>query len=188
MGMIESAEMNRDAMDTDDPRNILRPIHLAAFPELNPNPIIERDSSGTTTYVNSAAKQIFPDIQQTGKAHPYLIDIGIIESELRQKEIKLHVREIEIDGVWYQQSIYIVPGVGLVSIFGVDITALKQAEESLVDSRNRLKAILESSLDAVILIDGEGIISYLNPRAERTFGYTRDEAIGRKLHEFLVSN
>jgi PAS domain S-box-containing protein len=173
-------------MDMSGPKNKRRSISLAAFPELNPNPIIEVDSSGAITYINAAAKRLFPDFEETGAAS-YLVDIEMIASGLRQKEDKLHVREIRIGRLWYQQSIFVIPGVDIISIFGVDVTKLKQAEELLLDDRNRLNAILESSMDAVILIDGEGVISYFNPGAENMFGYTKDEVIGRRLHDLLVS-
>jgi two-component system sensor histidine kinase/response regulator len=36
------------------------------------------------------------------------------------------------------------------------------------------------------MMDSEGLISYWNPAAERIFGYSRNEAIGRNLHAFIV--
>jgi PAS domain S-box-containing protein len=50
----------------------------------------------------------------------------------------------------------------------------------------RHRAILETALDCIITIDASGRVVELNPAAERTFGLTRAEAIGRDLVELIV--
>ncbi len=47
-------------------------------------------------------------------------------------------------------------------------------------------ASTEASLDCVITIDGDGIVTDWNRAARRTFGYRRDEAIGQELAELIV--
>ena len=41
--------------------------------------------------------------------------------------------------------------------------------------------VVDSALDAIILMDAEGRVVEFNPAAERMFGYSRDEATGRLL-------
>ncbi len=50
----------------------------------------------------------------------------------------------------------------------------------------RLHAYLEAALDCVIMADASGHVVEFNPAAERTFGYTREEALGRTLAELIV--
>jgi PAS domain S-box-containing protein len=50
----------------------------------------------------------------------------------------------------------------------------------------RLRAYLEAALDCVIMADASGRVVEFNPAAERTFGYSRDEALGRTLAELIV--
>ncbi|BES69465.1 hypothetical protein RE428_04830 [Marinobacter nanhaiticus D15-8W] len=45
--------------------------------------------------------------------------------------------------------------------------------------------LLESAVDGIITIDERGIIKSFNSSAERLFGYTRDEVIGRKINMLM---
>jgi len=62
----------------------------------------------------------------------------------------------------------------------------KRAETSLRDSEARKSAILETALDCIIGMDHEGIVTEFNPAAERTFGYSRAEVLGRSLADFII--
>lgn len=62
----------------------------------------------------------------------------------------------------------------------------RQAEEDLRSSELRKGAILESALDSIITIDFEGRVVEFNPAAERTFGYRREETLGKELAALIV--
>jgi PAS domain S-box-containing protein len=49
-----------------------------------------------------------------------------------------------------------------------------------------LRAYLDAALDCVIIADASGRVVEFNPAAERTFGYTREETLGRTLAELIV--
>jgi PAS domain S-box-containing protein len=49
-----------------------------------------------------------------------------------------------------------------------------------------VSAYFEAALDCVVIADASGCIVEFNPAAERTFGYSREQAIGRKLAELIV--
>jgi PAS domain S-box-containing protein len=53
-------------------------------------------------------------------------------------------------------------------------------------SDGRASAYFEAALDCVIIADASGRVVEFNPAAERTFGYTRDEALGRTMAELIV--
>jgi len=64
----------------------------------------------------------------------------------------------------------------------VDITERREAEQRIRDSEARYRdiaAIVESSEDAVLAMNLDGIITSWNQGAERLFGHTAREAIGR---------
>jgi PAS domain S-box-containing protein len=57
--------------------------------------------------------------------------------------------------------------------------------ERLRDARAK-QAILDSALDAIVTIDGEGTVVEFNPAAEAMFGYAKSDAVGRKLADLIV--
>ena len=67
-----------------------------------------------------------------------------------------------------------------------DITERQQAEKALRESEARKRAILESALDCIITMDHAGLVVDWNPAAERTFGYRREEAIGKEMAELII--
>ena len=55
-----------------------------------------------------------------------------------------------------------------------------------IESDQRVSAYFEAALDCVIMADASGRMVEFNPAAERTFGYSRDEALGRTIAELIV--
>lgn len=60
-----------------------------------------------------------------------------------------------------------------------DITNLKRAEEELAEEKERLNVTLRAISDGVISTDAVGVVTFINPAAERLTGWKADEAIGR---------
>ena len=58
------------------------------------------------------------------------------------------------------------------------------SETRAAEERHRL--IVDSALDAVITMDERGVITDWNPQAERTFGWSAQEALGRDLAEIII--
>ncbi|HVL32219.1 MAG TPA: GAF domain-containing protein, partial [Actinomycetota bacterium] len=59
-------------------------------------------------------------------------------------------------------------------------------QEALRESEARHRTVLESALDSVVMMDGEGRLLEFSPAAERTFGYRREDVIGRPVADLLV--
>ncbi|GAB4268811.1 MAG: hypothetical protein Kow0065_19120 [Methylomicrobium sp.] len=67
-----------------------------------------------------------------------------------------------------------------------DITARKQFEDALIESEKRTRLIIETALNAIIIMDAYGIITDWNQRAEQVFGWSRVEAIGKNAAMLIV--
>ena len=66
-----------------------------------------------------------------------------------------------------------------------DITERKKTEKALLDSEARLKALSDASFEAIFFSE-KGVCLDQNKTAERIFGYTHAEAIGRHGTEWIV--
>ena len=67
-----------------------------------------------------------------------------------------------------------------------DMTERKQIEVTLRESEEWNRSIVASAHDAFISIDTDGKVKDWNRQAEMTFGWTREEALGRFLHETII--
>jgi len=68
-----------------------------------------------------------------------------------------------------------------------DLTLRSAIEDALRKSEERVRSIVESAVDAIIVIDERGSIEAFNPSAERLFGYSFDEVVGRNVNMLMPS-
>lgn len=65
---------------------------------------------------------------------------------------------------------------------------MRQQHESEMHESEMLKqAIMETALDSIITIDRRGVIIEFNPTAEQTFGYNRQEALGKVFADLIFN-
>ncbi|RYZ26612.1 MAG: PAS domain S-box protein, partial [Sphingobacteriales bacterium] len=69
-----------------------------------------------------------------------------------------------------------------------DLTQHYSLKNALRESEELYRSVIDSSLDAVVVIDEAGTIVDWNTQATAIFGYTRAEALGKNLDELLLQN
>ena len=116
---------------------------LASFPELFSDPIIEIDFNGNITYLNPAALKRFPTLKQDKLNHPILSGIVSLVSLVKTGTKVPIVREVEIDGKNFEQSIHLISASQLVRCYVSDITPRKQAERILKQAHEELESRVE---------------------------------------------
>ena len=88
----------------------------------------------------------------------------------------------------YLGNVYLV--VASVQALGEARSRGTTIERALADffrkSETHYKALVEMAADSIIAIDRKGKIILMNPTAENTFGYGREEAAGQSLAELIV--
>jgi len=158
-----------------------RIAHLASFPELNANPIIESDLEGKITYANPAAQKQCLMPRETGKRHPLLEDWPSVIASLKTGPERSTVREVENDGRVFLQRIHYLSDLGVIRSYFTDITERKLAEEVL--RQRQSETVLATMADFVPQIvwmctsDGSNV--YFNHRWVEYTGLTLEESYGR---------
>jgi len=190
----------RDITTRKHAEDALREINqrFSATYELAPVGIVE--SSPECKYING--NEQFSVI--TGYDKKELSELSIQEIthaedfptdfELHQKLVggeipfyQIEKRYVRKDGsiVWcdlFRSAVRDAQGKTLYTIGAVsDITTRKQAEEALRESEESYRILAETASDAIIRIDENSTIQFVNTATERIFGYSPQEMVGQSL-------
>jgi len=90
--------------------------------------------------------------------------------------------------VWDRYRTLIIAGISVCVIQALLILGLlanrrnrRRAELSLVESRNRLRAVLDTAVEGIITINDRGIVESVNLATEKIFGYSAAEMVGQNV-------
>lgn len=109
--------------------------HLASFPKLDPNPIIEIDFSLNLTFANRAARNVLRGLCGERGLNEFLPkDINIILKRLQKNKKRPIYREIGVGSEYFAETIYLTPQYNVARIYAVNITRHKMAEERIIYS------------------------------------------------------
>ncbi len=121
-----------------------------------------------------------------GQAHTPIIFLTAFSDDLRSAEAYAH------GAVDFIQT-PVVPAIlrAKVKVFADFVRMTeelnRQKQQAVIrESVDRLRLILDSSLDAVVAIDEQGKITGWNPQAEAVFGWSREEALGKMLADLII--
>lgn len=123
-------------------------------------------------------------------------DFGKLEEQTRKRmrnetsryELRMYRRDGESMAVQITASPLRRKDGGFAGTLGVvvNINERKRIEEALRNSEKRFRAIVDSAREAIVMADDEEKISLFNPAAEKMFGYSRKEAVGKPMLLSLV--
>jgi PAS domain S-box-containing protein len=175
----------------------LAPYWLAAIIESADDAIVSKTLDGVITSWNQGAERIFgyTAAEVIGKPITILIpedhpdEEPAILARLRRGERIEHYETVRVrkDGRLVDISLTVSPirgpGGRIIGASKVarDITERKRAEVMLREQAE----VIRQAYDAIFLRDSANLITLWNRGAERTYGYTQEEALGRSPHELL---
>ncbi|MFH2028447.1 MAG: PAS domain-containing protein [Nanoarchaeota archaeon] len=68
---------------------------------------------------------------------------------------------------------------------GIDITERKKAEKEIKESEKKFRNLYENSVDFLLSFDKKGSVIDVNKTMLDTFGYTKEEVIGKRFKDFV---
>jgi PAS domain S-box-containing protein len=128
----------------------------------------------------------FPDVEKTFRFGVFLLEGAIVtwltwsrqraEEALRREHGNLELLVRERTARLTQANL----------VLEEEITQRKRFGQALQASEEQARLIVDTAYDAFVAINGEGVITDWNRRSELTFGWSREEALGRTLAETIV--
>jgi PAS domain S-box-containing protein len=172
-----------------------------------PDPVIVTDGTGTIVAANSLVGKFFgyTKEQLIGKSFDKLDFINEKYKKLLAKnanrtessnfspyEISVTLKSGDVRCLEIKSNRIRSKGRQLDLVFFRDVTERSQNQKHLqADLHNieeKFQGIANSVKDPIILVNEQAKITYWNPAAEKTFGYSSSEVIGKQIHELIVPN
>ena len=170
---------------------------LAAIVSSSDDAIITKTLEGTVTSWNAGASGIFGHSadEMIGQSIFQIVPPELLEEQkqiLKRLSRGERLRRFETvrlakDGRRVDVSLTVSPlfdksgHIVGASKIARDITEPKSADRALREGAARLRALIETAVDGVIVIDAHCVIHVFNPACEKLFGYSADEVMGKNV-------
>jgi PAS domain S-box-containing protein len=153
--------------------------HIASFPQLNPDLILEVDLSGTVLFANPGMNNA---LIRMGLSDPLIfIPSGCLDqlNRARPSGMVQWKKEITIDGRSFGETLYYAPEFDALRIYASDITERRDAELALRQSEERFRLLIQNASDLIRILDPDRRILFESPSSERILGYPQGSLIGK---------
>src|SRR2546423_5665550 len=189
-------------MSTDDSLNTLNQISRV-IAETASDAIITIDDHSTILFVNRATENIFGYGREELIGHSltmlmpeYLRHVhhASLARYLETGERHISWEAVRLPGLHKDGSDlhlelsfgeFVEDGKHFFTGIARDIADRKQAEETLRQSEEQFRSLIENATDVITVLDREGIRQYVSPSIERSIGYQPEELVGKDPFELL---
>jgi len=171
-----------------------------------PNVLWKTSENGNTIFISSNIKNIYgyspEEIYKNGKdtwlnrIHPD--DLQKVETSFKKLfdeginfEVEYRIKRKDNKWIWLHDKANVVNEEnGIRYSYGVfsDVTDKKKGEEELKESERKYKFLVDSSQEAIFIINKTGKILFTNPYSLKSTGYKEDEIIGKRINNFLTKD
>ena len=160
--------------------------------------ILVSDPKGVLVQVSPSAEAILGYLPEEMIGHSAIEficrdDLDSTREEMRAARRGLHTRNFDCRYVHKDGRIVTLSWMGTWSepvrrhfFIGRDMTESRLAQETLRESEQLARGIVDTALDGFVQIDEDGTIADWNSQAEKIFGWSRSEALGKTLSELVI--
>ena len=198
--IIGASRIGRDITETKKTREALtREIEeRQRIFETSQDLILVTDTQGVLVQVSPSSKAILGYAAEEMIGHSsirfiYSDDLNNTRDEMRAARRKNHTRNFDTRFIHSNGRIVTLSWMGAWSepvrrhfFIGRDMTESRIAQEALRESEQLARGIIDTALDAFVQMKEDGIISDWNSQAETMFGWSRSEALGKRLSELII--
>jgi PAS domain S-box-containing protein len=159
--------------------------HLASFPALNPNPVLEIDRSGKVTFANDTTRSVLRDqgLEDTDASRFLPGNLDVVLERLGQGEGGTFEREVRMGRRTFAETLYLTPQFGTVRIYGYDITERKAFEAALTEREEQLRLFIEHAPVSLAMFDREMRYLSVSLRWMSEYGLGDRGIIGRSHYD-----
>lgn len=175
--------------------------HLAAIVESSEDAIFSHTLDGAIQTWNPAAERLYGYSAQEIKGQPiFLLAPSDRAGELRdilkriqqgERTVSFETMRVRKDGSRVAVSVSIAPvrdAAGRIIVAAKidrDITERKQTEQSLRQSEERYRLIVETAAEGIKILDRDSRITFINSRGAALLGCSVEEVLHRSLFDFV---
>jgi PAS domain S-box-containing protein len=156
--------------------------------------LLDRDGMVSIWSVSAERMTGYGARQMLGRSFAQIHPPEAVAAGQPQRELELAAAGVRVgefarrraDGsrYWVEREMTVLrdgPEVHGFAVVERDVTTRRHTEQQRQDSTLRLKAIVDTAVDGLVTINERGIMESANPAAERMFGWTAGEMVGRNV-------
>jgi PAS domain S-box-containing protein len=171
----------------NDSRQPMMLVEAGRFVEANQATLDLLRLDSLDQFIGTLPEQISPEYQPDGKLSSVKVQ-EVIEQAFNRGSHRFEWEHIRSDGEHFIAEIMLTPIIfgekQLLHVVWTDITERVKLQEQF----KQFKTIVQSSNDAIISEDLEGVVTSWNPAAETIFGYSAEEMIGENFYILLAAD
>ena len=197
---IGIAGVVRDITESNKTRQVVRQQteELRRIFENSQDLILVTDIMGSPVQISPSIRSILgyePEeiIGKSGAIFLHPDDLPMVQEEMRAVRLERKARTFDVRNFHKDGRLVILSWLGTWSepvkrffFVGRDLTESRLAQQTLLESEQLARGIINSALDAFVQTDARGIIRDWNSQAEVIFGWTRAEVLGENIFKLIA--
>lgn len=125
---------------------------------------------------------VFFGDEELWQLQPVMLDVSLPNGSWQLAAVPTAGWDAASSRIWWLR----IGGMAIASLTGILLWYLFSYQGQVEESETRFRLIINNSLDAVVSVDEEGTITDWNKQAEKMFGWSRDQALGKTLVSTII--